>query len=241
MGFFSYLFNKAKPAEKLTAWPNHPTWGALKNGETIQTEDGPRFVWTVPCGELLVPSGRLVACDPFAYLEPKNNPCVRVPKGKFPVVVTLADVSKEQDKSQIREAYASIIFSSESESNRRAIPLLKEGEIAGETKGDEFIGFDVDAGTACFVDDSVVERCMPAPSTWYEDLFDNPSSESWFSRMDDPNHIREGIANIRLPLGTKSENLILFHSGWGDGCYPVIGSFDSSGEMIAAHIDFFVL
>jgi hypothetical protein len=33
----------------------------------------------------------------------------------------------------------------------------------------------------------------------------------------------------------------LFHSGWGDGVYPVIGSFDSAGHLHAAHIDFLVL
>ena len=59
--------------------------------------------------------------------------------------------------------------------------------------------------------------------------------------MDDPAHIREGIANITLPLAKNGENLILFHSGWGDGCYPIVGSFDSKGNIVAAHIDFFVL
>lgn len=39
----------------------------------------------------------------------------------------------------------------------------------------------------------------------------------------------------------NGENLILFHSGWGDGVYPVIGSFNSIGHLLAAHIDFLVL
>lgn len=240
MGFLSRFFKKV-PAEKSGMWPNHPTWAALKNEETIQTADGPRFLWTVPCGDLWLPSGRLVACDPFVFLMESNNSYVPVPKGRFPVFVTLADVSKAQDRSHVREAYASIIFSPAKETHRKALCLAKDGEKRPEPKGDQFAGFGVDAGTACFVDDSVVGSCMPDPKTWFEDLFENPKPESWFNRMDDPNHIRAGIANIILPLAKNGENLILFHSGWGDGVYPVVGSFDSSGQLLAAHIDFFVM
>ena len=240
MSLFSRIFNKA-PAEKIPTWPNQPTWSALKNGETLQTEDGPRFLWTVSCGDLALPSGRLVACDPFVNLEPRNNSYVPIPKGRFPVFVTLADLSAAQDKSHVREAYASIIFSSAKEAYRKAMPLAKDGEARPELKGDDFVGFGVDSGTACFVDDSVVGPGMPDPQTWYEGLFENSQPDCWFKRMDDPNHIGDGIANIVLPLAKQGENLILFHSGFGDGVYPVVGSFDSAGQLIAAHIDFFVL
>jgi len=150
-------------------------------------------------------------------------------------------MSAAQDRSHVREAYASVVFSCEKEAYRKTVPLAKHGEDRPEPTGDEFIGFAVDAGTACFVDDSVVGPCMPDPKTWYEDLFENSSPDCWFQRMDDPAHIRAGIANIVLPLAKHGENLILFHSGWGDGVYPVIGSFDSTGHLVAAHIDFLVL
>jgi hypothetical protein len=155
--------------------------------------------------------------------------------------VTLADVSAAQDKSHVREAYASIVFSSEREVHRKALPLAKDGEKRPELTGDEFVGFGVDTGTACFVDDSVVGPCMPDPNTWYEGLFEHEKPDSWFKRMDDPDHIRVGVANIVLPLARNGENLIMLHSGWGDGVYPVVGSFDSAGNLLAVHIDFFVL
>ena len=240
MNIFSRLFgNNELPAPN--EWPNGPTWGALKDGATIQTEDGPRYLWTVACGELAVPSGRLVACDPFVFLSPSDTPFIVTPRGRFPVVVTLADVSEKQNRSHIREAYASITFSNGVEAYRKSVPLATAGQKRPEPKGDEFVGFGVDAGTACFVDESVIGPCMPDPKTWYESLFESERKDCWFRRMDDPAHIREGIANITLPLAIKGENLILFHSGWGDGCYPVIGSFDSAGQLIAAHIDFFVV
>ncbi|MDR3460603.1 MAG: DUF4241 domain-containing protein [Verrucomicrobiae bacterium] len=240
MNIFKRIFGTS-PQPPPKTWPNHPTWGALKNSVTLQTEDGPRFLWTVECGDLSLPSGRLVACDPFVFLSPSDTPFILAPKGRFPVVVTLADVSDQQDRSHIREAYASIIFSREVEACRKSIPLAKDGEARPEMKGDDFVGFGVDAGTACFVDESVIGPCMPDPKSWHKSLFENDRVDSWFHRMDDPAHIREGIANITLPLAKNGENLILFHSGWGDGVYPVIGSFDPAGHLLAAHIDFLVL
>ena len=82
---------------------------------------------------------------------------------------------------------------------------------------------------------------MTDERNWYNDLFENSKPECWFNRMDDPGHIRAGIANIVLPRATKGENLILFHSGYGDGHYPVVGSFDRDGKLLSAHIDFFVV
>ena len=240
MSIFSRLFSKKVPPRS-NIWPNNPTWGALKNAVSVETEDGPRHLWTVPCGELALSSGRLVACDPFAFLSPKGTPFIVVPQGRFPVAVTLADVSEKQDRSHIREAYASIAFSSSVEVYRRCIPLATDGQKRPEPHGDGFVGFGVDTGTACFVDESLIGPCMPDPQTWYESLFENARKDCWFRRMDDATHIREGIANITLPLAKNGENLILFHSGWGDGCYPVVGSFDSAGGLVAAHIDFFIV
>jgi hypothetical protein len=222
-------------------WPNHSAWSAERNNEVVETEDGIRFTWVVPCGSLYLPSGRLVACDPFAFLRPGDNPYVFVPTGHFPVTVTLADVSPNLDRSHIREAYATVRFAEGIDSHRRVLPLLREGERPPELKEGEFIGFRVDAGTACFVDDRAVASYMPPVNTWYDDLFENGNDDCWFKRMDDPNHLREGLANIVLPLSRNGENIVIVHSGWGDGTYPVVGSFDSTDRLIAVHIDFAVI
>jgi hypothetical protein len=256
MGIFSNLFGSPKPKKTAAIpstpteinsvtlndnWPNNLSWGALRSGVSVETSDGPRHLKTVDCGDLFIPSGRLVVCDPFVFLSPTDTPFILVPKGRFPVRVTIADVSETQNGTHLREAYASVIFSDEEAFERRAIALAKDGEDRPMLVGDDFIGFGVDAGTACFVDETVVKSCMPDSSTWYEDLFENDSDDCWFRRMDDPNHIRAGIANIVLPLGINGENLVLFHSGWGDGVYPVIGSYGRDGGLVAVHIDFMVV
>jgi len=81
---------------------------------------------------------------------------------------------------------------------------------------------------------------MPDDGDWYEAIFDNGTPTSWFALMDDPAHIREGVANIPLPLAQDGANIVVFHSGWGDGHYPTISGFDADGALVAVHLDFFV-
>lgn len=124
---------------------------------------------------------------------------------------------------------------------RKVLALLREGEETPELEEGEFIGFGVDAGTACFVDDEATKSCMPDPEDWYDDLFDNDDPGSWFSLMDNPEVIRAGIANIPLPLAKNGESILIVHSGWGDGSYPVIGLFDEKDRLLAVHVDFAVV
>ena len=60
--------------------------------------------------------------------------------------------------------------------------------------------------------------------------------EGWFARMDDPTHLRAGIANVRLP-GDGASNILLVHSGWGDGAFPIYSEVDDDA-LFAVHIDF---
>lgn len=223
------------------SWPNDETWSAEKHEQIVTSEEGTRFLWVVDCGHLNLPSGKLVACDPFAFLQESDNPHVLVPPGRYPVSVTLADVSDDLDRSEIREAYATVRIANGLDAYRRALPLALDGESREPFTGDTFTGFGVDAGTACFVDDEAVGNCMPAGVNWHDELFDNGRADSWFEQMDDPKHIRFGLANIVLPLAQKGENIIIIHSGWGDGRYPVVGSFNANHQLLAVHIDFFVV
>jgi hypothetical protein len=223
-------------------WPNNPEWSALQEKE-VSAEKGTYLLSLVDCGVLKVPSGKLVCCDPFAAMQAFGNAYVRIPKGQYPVVVTLADVSTKHDGSHFREAYASLILDGDRvESTRKCFCPTGNGHVDDDgLKDGDFYGFGVDAGTACFVDQESLEEGMPPDDTWYEGLFENEDENSWFNLMDNKNHIREGIANIVLPESKCGNNLVLFHSGWGDGAYPVIGGYDSSGNLVAVHIDLMVV
>ena len=211
-------------------YPNDDYWKALADGAEIQTDDKAYVLSVVACGDLIMPTGLLAVCDPFAMLNLSGNPTIQVSPGKYPVKVTLADVSGLRNGSHVREAYASLILGDTQEVTRRQLPLMNT----------TYDAFGVDTGTACFVDEGALASGMPLDE-WHENLFDNGMETSWFSRMDDPTHIRGGIANILLPLAQSGENLILMHSGWGDGAYGVVGSYDKDNNLTAVHIDFNVI
>ena len=223
-----------------SSWPNNLTWSARRAGSVSLGRRSLRLQ-VFECGDLFLPSGQLVVCDPFAAMRQVGNAVVAVPPARYPVSVTVADVSDEQDGSHTREAYATLLMSDQPEVTRKLLVPLAPGEAPPRLDPDQYHGFVVDAGTGCFVDAHSLEVAMPPEDQWHDSLFDNPSPLSWFNRMDDPGHIRDGLANIPLPLATNGENLVLFHSGWGDGVYPVIGGYDVTGALVAVHVDLLVV
>ena len=222
--------------------PYAGSWYALKGDAVIHQEGCRVMVSTMDCGTLNLESGQLMACDPFAAMVGLGkDPYIQTPKGIFPVIVTLANITDEEGDTDVREAYASIIFSSSAEVERQQLALLRDGEQPVPLDDGEMWTFPVDAGSACFADRATIARDMPNPDTWHDALFESDSPNAWFQRMDDPEHIREGIANIPLPNGDGQSNIIIVHSGWGDGLYPVLGGFDATGQLVAIHIDFMIL
>lgn len=205
----------------MTAWPHQRAqdWKALSEGD--HTVNGHLYrLRVVDCGEVLLTSGRLAVCDPFAGMDRGGNPHVSVPPGRSRVLLTLADVGD----GSLFTAYASLLLSSTPEIRREVLRP----------------GFSVDTGTACFVDDEALVEGMPPKDEWYAGLFANGPT-SWFSRQADPGHIGTGIANVLLPRGRDGSNLVLFPSGWGDGVYPVLGGYCAEGTLVAVHLDFSVL
>ncbi|MDE9364043.1 DUF4241 domain-containing protein [Luteipulveratus sp. YIM 133132] len=183
-------------------------------------------------GSLKVASGRLGVCDPFVSLD--QPLVVPVPPGEYPVRVTVADMSDAQDGSHLREAYLSVVIAEGLA--RRVAPAVTE---AGEAPEGEVYGIGVDAGTVGFVDADAVASGMPdvGESDWYTDVFDSDAEGSWFDAMDSEGPLPKGTANVVMPRATSGENVVLSHSGWGDGFYPVLATTDGEGRLLGVHID----
>lgn len=222
-------------------WPNSSLWSAGTSGAvTLGNETFNLSV--VDCGELKLSGGKLAACDPFVCLDGVGNAYLNVPTGEFRVTATIADLSTEDDDLHIREAYLTVHFSEAPEASRKLLRMSDEGTAENDLPAGEFYGFGVDAGTACFVDADAVAGGMPESNLdWDEQVFQPDAGGGWFDLMDDPDHIREGIANIPLPRTPESANIVLCHSGWGDGVYPLVGGYDAGGNLVAVHIDFLVV
>lgn len=179
----------------------------------------------VDLGTVRVPSGELEVCDPFVELG--RGPVLGIPAGEYPVKVTIADVSMEQDGSHLREAYVSVILAN---GVSASVEQVSDGE------GEEcFVG--VDAGTVAFVDHVAAQTGVPQEYEELDELFSGDDPNSWFNLMDSPEHYQAGMANIVLPLTSNGENVALSHSGWGDGYYPVKLTRDADGKPLALHID----
>src|SRR5689334_8967599 len=93
-------------------------------------------------GDLLLPSGQLVACDPFVTPEatPFNQP---LPCGAFPVVLSVAEIATDQ-----RVAFATVRF-------RQISPAKWEMMATGandptKLEPGHIFGYGVDSGTGCF-------------------------------------------------------------------------------------------
>jgi hypothetical protein len=200
----------------------------------VEVAGKPVGLSVVECGHLSLGSGRLLCRDAFSEAE-EEGLALRVPPGRYPVRLTLADMSGRLDGSELAEAYLTIVLAPGEEASLR--PLAQEGD-AGED--DELDVVEVGSDAIAIVDAAAFERCMPDPETWVADVFEG-GDEPWYELLDDPDEIREGVANLVLPLADEGENIILCQAGWGDGRYPLIGSFDDSDRVLAIHVDLQVM
>ena len=189
----------------------------------------------VELGVLRVPSGMLSASDPFVDLD--QGVVIPIPPGDYPVRVTIADVSEEQDGSHLREAYLTVVLS-----DAPSVSLEAAIGLNGPPATNDYYGVAVDAGTVGFVDSVAVATSMPADGgTWYEEVFDSERADAWFTVMDAESPLPSGLANVVMPLATAGENVVLSHSGWGDGWYPLLATHDAAGNLTGIHIDLFVV
>ena len=224
-------------------YPNAAFWSALDDGRRVPVGDGKHYVLSViDCGSLVLPTGRLTMCDPIVGLETGSLFFVQVPPGRYRVRITLADVSDANDGSYLGVAYATLMLDETAiEVTRRIITPIADGPCPPELDAEgKFFGFPVDAGLACFMDQGVVDALMPETG-WFNDQLSDWFFDLWSERLDNPGHIRSGIANIPIPDATNGETIVIFSSGWGDGYYPIVGGFDASDRLVRVHIDFFVV
>jgi hypothetical protein len=223
-------------------YPNVGYWAALKDGETAAVGDENAPVFVVEAGEISLPSGRLMCFEPFGYNEDWEGVSIAVPPGRYPVRVTYVDISDEPGEDHFREAYATLILDPQAQEVRRRIitPNAEGQPVAEEMDGEEFDGFPVDAATACFVDAKTMQA-IAADEDWYDKVNDEDVPGNWFAAMDDPKHICDGVANVPVPAAGSDASIVLVHTGWGDGIFPVIGGYDGTDRLIRVHMDFLVV
>jgi len=215
-------------------WPFSGSFAPLREGVVEVIEPKGVHPWrlhVLDLGKLRVGSGKLLACDPFTDLP--DGLVYAVPKGDYLVSVTIADVSRAQDGSRTREAYLSVVIRAGEAASHRILMPEKQKPLQDPNA---FYGVRVNAGTVAFADAENSKKLLPKGNL-YEQLFENGKPDAWFAQMDSGSPLPKGYANIVLPKAKHGENIILSHSGWGDGFYPVIGTFGADGRLAGVHID----
>jgi len=175
-------------------------------------------------GELVTPTGRIVACDPLVFPETSAF-TVQLSPGRYSVVLSVAHFG---DRDQ-RVAYAALRI-------RDGHPhhwemALMPGQDVGSLKPDHIFCYGVDSGTGCFMDPRA-SQALTERMNDDEDYF-----QTLIAEMEKTYVHTWSWANLEMDTNTNA-NLIAFSSGLGDGCYPSYFGLDEKDNPMILVTDF---
>jgi hypothetical protein len=175
-------------------------------------------------GEILLPTGRLAASDPF--VQPKPDPFgLQVAPGAYPVDLAVCQVSPDDQ----RVAFARVTFA---EGHVARWSMISAGDQDASALGDEEIfGYGVDAGTGCFMAAEAGE--LPAERMKREDNY----FERMIEEMQKTYRHTWSWAKIQ-PEPTSELGILAFSSGYGDGVYASYLGLDAGGRSVCVVTDF---
>lgn len=235
---------------------------AFQDGHGAVDQLGQRLTVRVEhVGTLALPTGHIVACDPFWLTEAFDPYTTVVPPGHYPVRLSIATFA-DGDR---RVACAMLSFA-EREVVRWEL-ALRPGQDPRDLPPGELFGYPVDAGTGCFADQATMEALMaqagihdvadwrrrahgdapvgpdgqPTPEwlalvgavyTWNDSFGDD-----LLAQLEATDYI---TATVIAPGGSRA-NLIAFSSGWGDGGYASFFGYDARDSVVCLVTDFHVL
>jgi hypothetical protein len=233
---------------------------AFRPGEVFEHPHSGRIpVRSVVAAQLVLTSGRIVACEP-SFLQVQDIPPFtrRVKPGTYPVLLCLAKFTYPE-WSEERVACVMIRFRDE-EAATWEMALLP-GQDPATLPFDNFFGYGVDGGRGGFLDADVAaalaaERDLfgqnleqgnrdKRPITGIEQIVEMYGP--FFRRLWDTRWrgmTRGGTFPDCLDLVAVAEtgaNVVEFSSGWGDGCYASYWGLDAAGEPVSLATDFGLL
>ena len=194
---------------------------------------------TLEIGEVNLPTGEILACDPLVELGEAKIYIQKTPVGKFPLKIAVVLSEDYGD----RYACVKVEFSKNK-------PVVYELAVTGneeemdEAKEDEYYGFGVDAGMGCVADKKTQDEYVKywkkleeeeGADNPYDDIFEELLEESF---KKSPKYQRDcgDWANFIIP--NTNLNIPVFASGWGDGYYPCYFGYDEKGELCGFYIHF---
>jgi len=193
---------------------------AFEEGRTIETEHGTQIPKMRRIGDLVIPTGFVVACDPFVNFDSLAFK-TQIPIGTFPVILSVADFGDDQ-----RVVYAKLQISDNS-AVRWELALHPSQNITSLEEGAIF-GYPVDSGTGCFMDAETAKIFSDKADEDFADFMMKEMEKNYVHTWDWANFTFEGTIG----------NLITFKSGLGDGVYASYFGFDENDELTCLVTDF---
>jgi hypothetical protein len=197
----------------------------------------------VSIGNLFLPTGRIVAGDPF-FINTSRPFKTKVNPGNYPVKLLIYKIEEDH----YRVAYARIQFSDSRATHWRL--AVTESMTDQESKGHQeggFFGYAVDSGLGCFTDLETTKIFESVKNKFYRDNPDKNyfgdvlAKEFEASSGQHPLSIKTGDWNNHFPHAGDNHNVIMFSSGWGDGAYPTYWGMSQGGEIVELITDFIVI
>jgi predicted DNA-binding WGR domain protein len=207
---------------------------AFRSGERF----GPFEIEKRSVGRLAVTSNRVVVCDPFSLgfgFSPLER---RVPRGQFPVVLSVAHTRKGKRKGEARIACAMIRFG---DGEPVGFKLAGQESLeSAELLGTEYSGYAVQSGFGCFADEAAAKALQKSvQKSFSKGELDPPAARNLRQRLAKRHAPNRSWAAI--DVGGKATNLVAFTSGWGDGCFPSYWGYDDDRRLACLVTDFLVL
>jgi hypothetical protein len=199
----------------------------ITNGNTkmVDTEFGRMHIEKIEAGKLQLLTGRIIATDPILMYDDEGY-SESVKPGTYPVYIY---VGKTGDRK--KQTVAAELRFSNSDIIRWEMALLK-GESSKGFAQDEFMGYEVENGLGCFMDESVLE------------IMDVMSEEELEKFEKSVRHeIRKNecsCADVIIDK-KKGSNIIIFASGWNEGTFPTYYGFDKNNKLARLVTDFMVI
>ena len=219
--------------------------------------DGERFedstIRVVEIGPLVLPTGRIVACDPSVFVGNDEPAYTRgVPPGRYPVRLSLL-VNSGTSKEYETVACAAIHFT-DVPVDRWEMALRPYWDERTLRPGQQF-GYGVDAGQGCFADEQAVSFLAPDQERYRITVLTQVVDGGWVELVaimppplrvllttdrdwaNEPSHGGR-VSTVDPDTGA---NIVAFNSGIGDGRYASCFGLAADGTVACLVTDFGLL
>jgi hypothetical protein len=210
----AWLFSDLPPVASTADWDVPEISSNLGVFALSDAEMAERKVTVTTIGELELPTGEIVACDPLITGLGRPAFSRKVKPGRYPVMLLQA---------QGRIAAAVLRFSPGLPVHWELATFVRDRPQAYESQFSEFI---VDDAVASFMDKSML-TLMSDPEELDDYLADLACTLDRF-----------GMGN---PIDGNPLNVAMFDTGFGDGGYRSFWGLDAAGQPLVLMTDFEVL